>query len=88
MNTNKADPLAGVVRIGIWPGMSLDRRQDDWVVGWIDCYNGRHHQSIRVRNEDRDKAYAYFARATAAPGVDRLSFLLLAHMAGASAALP
>jgi hypothetical protein len=60
MNANKVDPLTGVVQIGIWPVMNRDRRQDDWVVGWVDCYKGRRHPSIRVRNEDRDMAYAYF----------------------------
>jgi hypothetical protein len=53
------DILDGVETVGIWPGQSREYRRDDWEVGFRDRHGG-HHKLVRVRNADRDKAYAYY----------------------------
>jgi hypothetical protein len=53
------DILDGIETVGIWPGQSREYRRDDWEVGFRDPRGG-HHKLVRVRNADRDKAYAYY----------------------------
>jgi hypothetical protein len=54
------DPLEGVTRVGIWPGMDREYRRDDWEVGFEHVMRGNRDTCARVRNKDRDRAYAYY----------------------------
>jgi hypothetical protein len=54
------DPLEGVTRIGIWPGMDREYRRDDWEIGFAHVMRGSRDLLVRVRHEDRQRAYAYY----------------------------
>ena len=63
--TKRDEILAGAASlVGPWPGQDHEYRRDDWEVGYMNIMSGRHDKIIKVRNEERHKAYAYYLRAS------------------------